>query len=364
MKFRIIAFLLILVVISSSFFLQEFEAKSETENRTLKNSIVLEEGKKQGIITGDFQSQLEELMKDQIIFREDQIITQAKLSRLFGSKRIHYNNYFLYDEGIIIASNYEKENRNKYLEGFLNEQSKTFDEIDVSFYSYIFRLEQYYCSLDNNENCSYEENDYNVNVVNLLDKADVIINGDHHLNAESLYVIFSDVMDKLGYNDYIKPLEYYYDLNTTKEVIGSRDIKTNFNFPVTGIVYKPIYAEEMQMEMNGASYDFLEYYDDRFFNSRVPVEGNLTPSNCNSPKEKMFNLENEYKVVNKHAQLDDTVLLIGDSQTCLFSNFFYKTFKETHSLDYRYQEFNITEYVLKYNIDHVIYLGNSFNKNW
>ena len=52
------------------------------------------------------------------------------------------------------------------------------------------------------------------------------------------------------------------------------------------------------------------------------------------------------------------ILIIGDSQQCGVAFMFYNSFEKVYTMDHRKATNSIKDYVIKFNISHVIYIGN------
>lgn len=369
MRYRIILFFVIILTISASYFVLDFNETSGTENRTLKTNFDFENGFKQAVLDNEFQDQLEEILSDQILFRQEQVSLQSKITNIFGLHNTFTDGQYKYnDKTILTLEDYLNQDFSKdsYTEDYYNQVvdiTNQIKEAGADFSIYYANLENYYCIITYGDECSQisasERNDnfYDANTI-LGNDEYAFVGGDHHLTMEAQYKMFVEIMKNFGLSSEVKDFNQYYDTSNSKVVTGSREQLAKYKFGVTGTEYAPIFDSGMTMYENGESYNVDDIYE---FKSSIEVADRnyLSPGYCgeNANKRRIVTETGKFYMENDKAPIDQKVLLIGDSQICGVSPFFYQTFAETHTFDYRNQMIDVVKYVEENDIDHVIYYG-------
>lgn len=367
MKLRIILFFAVIFAISTTYFIFDFSEESYLENRTLKNKIEFEDGVINSVLTGDFQAQLEELLSDQILFRDGQVKLDAKVSAVFGIQNRFYEDFYQLNDTALVPltdlmnTGFKQE---YYTEEYYQNTELITSELEklgVDYYVYYAHLGQYYCSLTYPDTCnqlsSEKQNDnfYFANDI-LNNDPNAFLAGDHHLTLESQYIMFQKVMENWGLSSQVMPLEYYYDLEDSIQTIGSQENNAKNHFGLKGTEYKPQFDPNMTLYQNGKEFDVDSTYQWNT-NQKMSNRNYLTAGYCSQSSERVDTSEGQFYVSNPNAPVKENVLIIGDSQLCGVSAYFYKTFEQTHTFDYCFQKIDVLQYVAENDIDHVIYYG-------
>lgn len=369
MKTRITIFFTIILLISASYFITDFHETSSQENRTLKTNFEFENGFKSAVLDNEFQDQLEEIMSDQILFRANQVELQSMLSNLFGLHNTFTDGQYKYnDQTILTLDDYLNTDflTDMYTQEYydqVEEISSNIEAVGADFSIYYGNLENYYCVITYQEECSdigaanVNSNFYNANDI-LNNDEYAFIGGDHHFTMEAHYKMFKEIMKNLGLDNEVLSFDNYYDESNSKVVTGSRELLAKNKFGMTGVEYAPVFDKGMTMYENGQEYNVDDLYE--FKSSITTADRNyLSAGYCgeNANERRIETDSGQFYMENPNAAVDENVLLIGDSQICGVSPFFYKTFREVHTFDYRYQKIDVEQYIKDNNIDHVIYYG-------
>ncbi len=365
MKLRIFSFFVIISIIFSSYFIGEFNKKSTVENRTLKTTIELEEGIKKGILDASFQDQLEEVMSDQIFGRNFQVTLESKISKAFGINTKFYEDYFMINDKIVLSlSDYVSRDDTKILnDEFFDKISVATDQLATvgsDLYGVYIYLESYYCARDR-ENCNVDIPLDNYFILNdLIDDEYAFNAGDHHITIDTQYNLFTQYMNKIGLSEYVMPLDYYYDTSFEFNTNGSREVSAKNAFGVKAYEYAPQPLVDAKITQGKTTEPFnnTELADKLKENPDPKKNSNriyITPGYCGVAKQETTT--GKYFVENPGALVDEKILLLGDSQICAASAFYYQTFKEVHTFDKRYQFIDVVSYVEENDIDHVVMYG-------
>lgn len=369
MKIRITIFFTMIILISGSYVINDFNEVSNQENRTLKTSFEFQDDFKTAVLDGEFQDQLEEIMSDQILGRANQMELQSRISNIFGLHNTFTDGQYKYNEQTILTLESYLDTSfltDMYTQDYFNqvtEITNNIEEAGADFSIYYGNLENYYCIIQYQDVCSnisaqsINENFYNANEI--LDNDEyAFVGGDHHFTMEAQYEMFKEIMKNLDLGNYILSFDNYYDKSNSKDVVGSRESLAKNKFGMRGVEYAPVFDNGMTMYENGQEYDVDELYE--FKDTITSADRNyLTPGYCgeNANERRIETDSGQFYMKNDKAALDERVLLIGDSQICGVAPFFYKTFEQVHTMDYRYQKIDVEQYVRDNDIDHVIYYG-------
>ncbi len=366
MKVRIFSFFAIITIIFFSYFIGDFNENSTVENRTLKTSFEFEDGIKKGILDASFQDQLEEIMSDQILGRNFQVTLESKISKTFGINKRFYDDYYLLnDKTVLNLTDYVSEDNKEILDDqFFNQiniATNQLADVGADLYGLYIDLESYYCVREN-DNCTIDVPLDNYFILNDLTSDEYAFNaGDHHITIDSQYAVFSQYMNKLGLCEYVKPLDYYYDTSYEFNTNGSREVAAKNAFGLKGYEYAPQPLDDATITQGEETEQFnnTELSDKLMENPNPKKNSNriyITPGYCGVSKEETT--DGKYYVANPNALVDEKILIIGDSQICAASAFYYQTFKEVHTFDKRYQFIDVVSYVEENDIDHVLMYGN------
>lgn len=368
MKLRIFLFFSIIAVVASSYLIFDFNETSDAENRTLKSSFEFENGIFAAVLDTSFQTQLEDILSDQIIIRNKQVDLQANISNIFGRHNRFTDGQYLYnDKTILTMDSYTNTNylKDSYTDKYYNqveEISKQLSDKGSSFDIYFINIEPYYCriSLPGCDVIGTEKENANFFYADDVLKEDeyAFIGGDHHLTQEAHFALYQNIVSDLNIDYQVKSFDDYVITDSPKEVIGSREKLAKNKFGVSGVEYEPIFDSGMTLYENGNTYDVDEFYE-WDGSAGTANKAFLSAGYCgkDTAERRIETDTGKFYIENPNAPITENILLIGDSQICGVSSYFYSTFNQTHTLDYRNQKIDVVQYVEDNDIDYVVFYG-------
>lgn len=370
--FFVLFFILIIFLIPLIMFLRPAKDISSAENRKL-NKFHFPTIK--GLLNGEYQDNLENAMEDQMILSE----TFKKISNLINNINRNISNSVIFKDIEIIpmSKGYCKLGDSGYLiycpktfEYFKSGVVKNINTInnlknkykDIDFYAYrVITDEDISNDGFNNETDEYfKENisfDYSsfTKVKSYNDYKKYYYKSDHHWNYKGSYEGYKEIMNLLGEDILYEPkgttcFKNTYFVGSEASAVGDTSIKDEF------CVYDFDYVK-LDEEVHGqfAKYGYFEDYANgdyrtgNYYNHYgVYYGGNYG--------EVIF--KNNDKNNNKN------ILMIVDSMSNPVNRLIASSYKNTYIVDLRrYQTFKgevfiLDEYLKKYDIDEVLFLGN------
>lgn len=358
-KFQICFILLFVLLIYGFLFgyiLKEDSTFSYTENRNLTT---FPEISVTNVLDGEFMSEFEKYVNDQVYGRDLFVTLNTKLRLFMGQNEI--NNVILGEDGYLIEKitnsdiNMSIIDRNtEYIKEFLSNHSNAYvgiiptasDILKDKYVEYPNRLNQkdlidkIYLDLDSSNTIDI----YN----SLIGFDDVYYKTDHHWTTFGAYLGYEQICKKL--NKEIIPLSEYNRIVVTDEFKGTIHSKINYDYSKDSIVkYEPLFDVSYERILNMDNKVYNSLYDESKLSSKEMYAYFLGGNNGTTY------IHSDYEGA------EGKLLVIKDSYSHCLTPFLANTYEDILLVDFRYFNAGLSYLLEMEDYDEILILYNINN---
>ena len=350
------------LALSVNYFIYEPKILDEIENRPLNSNIDFSWS---GFLNRSYQSNVENYLSDQFAYRRTAINIYNHYERSFNLLNSPFiNKDYIYTHNHILDRISELKPGNNKFKNWID-LSKHLEERGSRLDMYFVRKEHDFCfaKISNYLECKMnikpiEESLKHINHTFLGKEINPVLayyKSDHHINRFGAYFIYQHFMKINNY----KPISLSNFKFKRKTSFKGTKVKLSGFQGLSDEYFAPKNNKKIKLFIDNEFYKYgylnTEIKKSEYTNWNKYTE---TPGYCSCirPSGDVINYS-----VNPNPIYRKNILLIGDSQQCGVAFMFYNSFEKVYTMDHRKATNSIRDYVKKYNISHVIYIGNITN---